>query len=64
MSRAKASYDKAELVELFAGAEPPTDDDVSVTNDGRRLDSAESVIAFFEELRAQRAGEMEAEGAS
>lgn len=64
MSRAKASYDKAELVELFGGAEPPTDDDVSVTNDGRRLDSAEAVIAFFDELRAQRAGEMEGDGAS
>lgn len=55
MSKVKASYRKAELVELFADAAPPTDDDVSVTNDGRRLDSAEAVIAFFEEMKAERA---------
>ncbi len=59
MSKVKASYDKAELDELFADAAPPTEDDVSVTNDGRRLDSAEAVIAFFEELREQRAAEEE-----
>ena len=66
MSRAKDSYDKAELVELFAGAAAPTDDDVSVTNDGRRLDSAEAVTAYFEELRAQRVlqADEEAGGAS
>lgn len=55
MSKVKASYDKAELAELFADAAPPTDDDVSVTNDGRRLDSAEAVIAFFQEMKAERA---------
>ncbi len=55
MSKLKASYEKAELAELFADAAPPTDDDVSVTNDGRRLDSAEAVIAFFEEITAERA---------
>jgi len=57
MSKAKASDDKAELDELLADAAPPTDDDVSITKDGRRLDSAEAVIAFFEEIRAQRAAE-------
>lgn len=55
MSKVKASYDKAELDALFAGAAPPTDDDVSVTNDGRRLDSAEAVVAFFEAMKAERA---------
>ncbi len=55
MSKVKASYDKAELDELFADAAPPTDDDVSVTNDGCRLDSAEAVIAFFDEMKAERA---------
>lgn len=53
-SRLRASYSRAELDELFAGALPPTEDDVSVTNDGRRLDSPEAVIAFFGELRAGR----------
>ena len=48
LSKHKASYGMAELDELFADAAPPTVDDVSVTNDGRRLDSAEAVIAFFE----------------
>ncbi len=56
MSKVKASYDKAELDELFADAEAPSDDDVSVTNDGRRLDSAEEVIAFFEQMKADRLG--------
>ncbi|MGI8754404.1 MAG: hypothetical protein ACR2MB_00800 [Acidimicrobiales bacterium] len=55
MSKLKASYKQAELDELFADAAPPSDDDVSVTNDGRRLDSAQAVIAFFEEMKAERA---------
>lgn len=55
MSKVKASYDTSELVELLADAAPPTDGDVSVTNDGRRLDTAEAVIAFFEEMKAERA---------
>lgn len=54
MSKVKASYGKAELDELFADAASPTDDDVSVTNDGRRLDSVEAVVAFFEQMRAER----------
>lgn len=55
VSNLKASYEKADLDDLFAEAAPPTEDDVSVTNDGRRLDSAEAVIAFFEEMKAERA---------
>ena len=55
MTKVKGSYDRAELAELFADAAPPTDDDVSVTNDGRRLDSAEAVVTFFEEMQAERA---------
>ena len=50
----KTSYAPGELAELLADAEAPTDDDVSVTEDGRRLDTAEAVIAFFDELRASR----------
>ncbi|MCU1497707.1 MAG: hypothetical protein JWM47_1660 [Acidimicrobiales bacterium] len=57
MSKIKASYTKAEFNELFAGAAPPTDDDVSITMDGRRLDSPEAVIAFFRELEAERLAE-------
>lgn len=54
MSKVKASYGKAELDELLADAASPTDDDVSVTNDGRRLDSVEAVVACFEQMRAER----------
>lgn len=54
MSKVKPSYDKAELDELFADAAAPSADDVSVTNDGRRLDSAEKVVAFFEQMKAER----------
>ena len=35
----------------FAG--PPTADDVSITNDGRRLDSKESVLAWWAEVGPQ-----------
>ena len=55
MSRLKASYRSGELTELLADAEQPTADDVSVTEDGRRLDTAEAVIEFFDGLRASRA---------
>ena len=40
--------------ELFADAGPPTDDDVSITADGRRLDSPDKVIAFLEEINQKR----------
>ncbi len=39
---------------------PPTDDDVSITNDGRRLDTKAKVLAFLAELEAER--EMERAG--
>jgi len=31
----------------------PTTDDVSLTTDGRRLDSSDDVFAFFDEIRAK-----------
>ena len=40
--------------ELFADAGPPTDDDVSITSDGRRLNSPDKVIAFLEEINQKR----------
>ncbi|MGH9152867.1 MAG: hypothetical protein ACRD03_10815 [Acidimicrobiales bacterium] len=36
-------------------AGPPTDDDVSITRDGRRLDSREAVLAWLAEVQADRA---------
>jgi hypothetical protein len=57
VSRLKAHYDEADLVELLAGAAPSTPDEVSMTKDGRRLDTAEAVITFFQELRERRSAE-------
>ncbi len=39
--------------EMSRGLPGPTDDDVSITNDGRRLDTAAKVIEFFAELAAE-----------
>jgi len=39
---------------------PPTSDDVSITSDGRRLDSKEAVVAWWSEV----APEVEAEEAA
>ena len=41
--------------EMLRDAPPPTDDDVSITLDGRRLDSKEAVVAFGE-LDAEQNG--------
>ncbi len=38
----------------LAGDRPPTDDDVPIARDGRRLDSPEKVIAFLAEINAER----------
>jgi hypothetical protein len=38
---------------MLRDAPPPTDDDVSITLDGRRLDSKEGAIAFFAQLDAE-----------
>lgn len=43
-----------ELVERLRHAPPPTTDDVSITNDGRRLDSAEAVRAWWAEIQKER----------
>lgn len=42
-----------EFNEMLRDAAPPTPDDVSITADGRRLDTKEAVIAFFAELEAE-----------
>ncbi|MCC6227405.1 MAG: hypothetical protein IT195_13510 [Microthrixaceae bacterium] len=55
MALRRKVFDEGELDALLVGGRPSTQDEVSITNDGRRLDSAEAVIEFFEELREQRA---------
>lgn len=44
----------AEWAERMRSAEPPTEDDVTVLLDGRRLDSRESVEAWLQEVEAIR----------
>ena len=44
-----------EFNDLLRDAPPPTADDVSITSDGRRLDTKEKVLAFCAELTAERA---------
>ncbi len=50
----KAHYEWDEVEALLGIGTAPTVDDVSVANDGRRLDSAEAVTDFFDELRSTR----------
>ena len=44
------------LAEAARAAQPRTADDVSITWDGRRLDSREKVLEFLAELETERAG--------
>jgi hypothetical protein len=39
----------------LAGDRPPTDDDVPISRDGRRLDTPDKVRAFLDEINARRA---------
>ncbi len=54
MPRLKTRYDEADLAKILDGAPSATSDEVSIANDGRRLDSVEAVTAFFEGLGEQR----------
>ena len=44
---------REEFNEMLRDAPTPSSDDVSITRDGRRLDSKEAVIAFFAQLDAE-----------
>lgn len=54
MAPVKRVYGPGEVTAFVAGGGPATEDDVSITNDGRRLDSAEAVLEFVEELRREQ----------
>jgi hypothetical protein len=43
-----------ELADAVRSSPPPTTDDVSITWDGRRLDSKEKVLSFLAELEVAR----------
>ncbi|MCU0271466.1 MAG: hypothetical protein MUF83_22880 [Acidimicrobiales bacterium] len=57
MRTVKRSYGPGEANEYVSGGGPSTADEVSITTDGRWLDSAEAVIEFFAELERERARE-------
>jgi hypothetical protein len=40
--------------EFFADACPPTDDDVPIARDGTRLDTPAKLVAYLEEINAER----------
>ncbi len=46
-----------EWFEGMRNAAPPTDDDVTILWDGRRLDSREAVMEWLAEVEAKRAEE-------
>jgi hypothetical protein len=54
VSRAKVKPRGADRVSIREAA-PPTADDVIVLFDGRRLDTQEKVLAWLEEIEADRA---------
>jgi len=51
-----------ELFERVRHAPPPTDDDVTILWDGRRLDSKDKVLEWLAEIEAVRAEEAAAVG--
>jgi hypothetical protein len=54
--------DVEQLAEAARAAQPRTADDVSITWDGRRLDSREKVLEFLAELETERAGGQDVAG--
>ncbi|MGH9091992.1 MAG: hypothetical protein ACRDZR_11540 [Acidimicrobiales bacterium] len=60
---AKPVMTAEELIERVRHSPPPTDDDVTILWDGRRLDSKEAVLAWVAEVEAARAKEAAAAGA-
>lgn len=48
-------WDIAELQAAARRGGPPTCDDVSITSDGRRLESKDALLAFLDEVNCERA---------
>lgn len=55
MAREALPLSGDEFVARARAAGPSTPDDVSITRDGRRLDSKEAVLAWLAEVDADRA---------
>jgi hypothetical protein len=45
-----------ELAKALRHAAPPTEDDVTILEDGRRIDSREAALTWLEELAIKRSG--------
>jgi len=43
-----------ELAEAMRNAPPPTDDDVTILEDGRRIDSKEAALQWLAEVQVRR----------
>lgn len=54
MAREPLPLSGEEFLARVRQAAPSTDDDVSITRDGRRLDSKEAVLAWLAEVDAER----------
>ena len=54
---AQPAMSAEELIERVRHAPPPTSDDVTISLDGRRLDSREAVMEWLVEVDAKRAEE-------
>ena len=54
MARKRLPLTGDEFLERLRAAGPATPDDVSITRDGRRLDSKEAVLAWLAEVEADR----------
>lgn len=52
--RTKRSWSRQEWNRSLNALSKPTDDDVSITKDGRRLDAPEKILAWVAELNAER----------
>lgn len=59
---AKPIMTAEELFERLRNAPPPTDDDVTILWDGRRIDSKEAALRWLQELEEIRAQERAAAG--
>lgn len=53
VAKLRDDYNEADLASMLERATASTADDVSVTKSGRRLDSAQALLAFIDELHEQ-----------
>ncbi|MFV0309069.1 MAG: hypothetical protein ACK5OX_15145 [Desertimonas sp.] len=57
-------WTREEWNRAVAAGSPPTADDVSITKDGRRLDTVQKIFAWVAEINAERERERPTNGVS